>query len=77
MSQENVNATEKILLVIQTVAETLPRLELYSQFLNDLQFQTALVHLFADISEFAAHAYRLLGRRTFSKNHKKFLFGLY
>lgn len=60
-------ATEKILGVICSIADNLPRLELYSSFHDDLIFRIALVDLFTDITEFAVQAHGFLGRKSISE----------
>ncbi|ORY10120.1 hypothetical protein BCR34DRAFT_355975 [Clohesyomyces aquaticus] len=64
ISQENTSATENILCVIQSIADNLPRIDLYSQFHEEVHFQVALVNLFTVITEFAVRATRFFGRRT-------------
>ncbi|KAF2648193.1 hypothetical protein K491DRAFT_722789 [Lophiostoma macrostomum CBS 122681] len=46
------------------MADHLPRFELYEQLRNEPQFQTALLNLYADVTEFSCLAYRFLQRRS-------------
>ncbi|KAF2736018.1 hypothetical protein EJ04DRAFT_575651 [Polyplosphaeria fusca] len=64
LSHEDSAATNGILEVIQSIADNLPRLELYDRFRGDSHFQVALVNLYVDITNFAVHAFRFLERRT-------------
>ena len=50
-------AAEQILNVVEMISDNLSRLDLYEQLHDDHRFKIGLVNLFADITEFAAHAY--------------------
>jgi len=67
VSQDNATATESIISVIQSIADNLPRLDLYQRFQGDESFQVALVNLFADITEFASLAHQFFRKRTASE----------
>lgn len=67
--KEDFDATENIINVIQAIADNLPRVDLYQQLHEDARFDTALVNLFADITEFCNQAYEFFNRRSASMYH--------
>jgi hypothetical protein len=55
-------AAQQILDVIEIISDNLPRLDLYEQLHDNPHFKASLVNLFADITEFAVHAYHFFSQ---------------
>ncbi|KAF6226640.1 hypothetical protein HO173_012470 [Letharia columbiana] len=64
ISDDHSKATEQVFNLLQSITESLPRLEVYEKLQSDNILQIALLNIFTDVVDFSVRAFQFFRRRT-------------
>ena len=64
ISNDHSKATEQVSNLLESITESLPRLEVYEKLQSDNILQVALLNIFTDVVDFSVRAFQFFRQRT-------------
>ena len=64
MSNDHSKATEQVSNLLESITESLPRLEVYEKLQSDSILQAALLNIFTDVVDFSVRAFHFFRQGT-------------
>lgn len=64
ISNDHSKATEQVSNLLESITESLPRLEVYEKLQSDNILQVALLNIFTDVVDFSVRAFQFFRRGT-------------